>query len=228
MARKKMYLVLDTETQGNLGNQIAYDIGFAIIDREGRVYHSAHYLVKETFSNLPAMATAYYSEKFPEYIDRVYQQRIKPKKFTKIVRKINELVETYNISTIAAYNLPFDIAAMKNTAKLITGNEEWLEEDLETLDIWSAACETLCLKKYVKKMLKMGKVTEKGNIKTSAETVFQYLTGDWEFVEEHMGLDDVLIECQILAAIFRQHKKFTGKVSQPWRLTKKVKDSILK
>ena len=65
MARKKMYLVLDTETQGNLGNQIAYDIGFAIIDREGRVYHSAHYLVKETFSNLPAMATAYYSEKFP-------------------------------------------------------------------------------------------------------------------------------------------------------------------
>jgi hypothetical protein len=41
--------------------------------------------------------------------------------------------------------------------------------------------------------------TESGNYSTTAEAVFRYVSGDYEFVEEHTALADSRIECDILA-----------------------------
>ena len=38
MAKKKFYMVLDTETANGLDDPLVYDIGFAIIDKKGQVY----------------------------------------------------------------------------------------------------------------------------------------------------------------------------------------------
>jgi hypothetical protein len=40
-----------------------------------------------------------------------------------------------------------------------------------------------------------------------AEIIYRYITGDNEFIESHTGLEDVLIEKEILAYCFRKHKK---------------------
>ena len=57
------------------------------------------------------------------------------------------------------------------------------------------------------------------NIKTSAETVFAYMTKNEKYEECHTGLQDVLIETQIMAKCFAQHKKMNKKINRLcWRI----------
>ena len=41
----------------------------------------------------------------------------------------------------------------------------------------------------------------------TTEVLYRYITGDLQFEESHTGLEDVMIEKDILAYCFRQHKK---------------------
>ena len=45
-----------------------------------------------------------------------------------------------------------------------------------------------------------------------AEIIFRYITGNYDFEESHTGLEDVLIEKEILAYCFRKHKKMNKKL----------------
>ena len=60
-------------------------------------------------------------------------------------------------------------------------------------------------------------MTEKGNIQTKAEVVYRYLTGNVEFVEEHTGLADVMVEKEILVSAYKTRKKIHGEVVVPWK-----------
>jgi hypothetical protein len=40
-----------------------------------------------------------------------------------------------------------------------------------------------------------------------AEVLYKYITGDLDFTESHTGLEDVLIEKEILAYCFSKHQK---------------------
>ena len=113
---------------------------------------------------------------------------------------------------IAAYNLAFDLRAMENTCELLFDNRNWLKYDLEKLCIMCAACDILYNKPYCKLARERGWVTDKGNIKTSAECGYKYISGDYDFEEAHRGLDDCRIEGQILTAIYDKHKKFDGSI----------------
>jgi hypothetical protein len=62
-------------------------------------------------------------------------------------------------------------------------------------------------------------ISPSGNIKTSAETVYAYITQNAEFNESHTGLQDVLIEVQIMAHCFRQHKSMDKSINRfCWRI----------
>ena len=83
------------------------------------------------------------------------------------------------------------------------------------------ACTTLLQQKTFKKMAKAkGWKTESGlNISTKAETVYRYITGEDDFIEQHKGIDDVLIEYEILLRCIRQHKKMKKNINSAcWRL----------
>ena len=43
--------------------------------------------------------------------------------------------------------------------------------------------------------------------RTTAEILYRYLSGNNDFVEEHTGLEDVLIEIEIFVQATRQKKK---------------------
>ena len=45
-----------------------------------------------------------------------------------------------------------------------------------------------------------------------AEVIYRYITGDNDFIESHTGLEDVLIEKEILAYCFSKHKKMRKKL----------------
>jgi len=211
--RKKKILIIDTETAGSLIYPIAYDIGGAVVDRDGKIYHEFHFVIDEIFTDLETMATAYYSRKFKKYIKSIYEQNIKPVPFLEVLRKLDALIEFWDIKTVAAYNLAFDKRAMKNTCELITSNTNWLGiHELEELCIMCAACDILYTATYVKLARERGWVTEKGNIRTNAECGYRFVSGNYDFIEEHMGLPDVKIEAEILTAIFRKRQKFNGAI----------------
>ena len=138
-------------------------------------------------------------------------------------RSIKSVVlKRVGIDTVAAYNCGFDRNALNNTLRTVTFDKyKWFfPYKTNFICIWHMACQVLCTQKtYLKRAARMGLESAKGNVITNAETVYQYLSGENGFVEEHMGLDDVLIEVQIMARCFRQHKKMKQNINKLcWRI----------
>lgn len=206
----KKIMVFDTETAGDIPHQLAYDVGGVITDRHGHIYHEFHFVVDEIFADLELMSTAYYSKKFQTYIHSIYEQDIEPMPFADVLRKLTAMIDLYDVKAISAYNFQFDDRAMANTCELLFGNRNWLNRDIEKMCIMCAACDVLYGKAYCKLARERGWVTDKGNIKTTAECGYRYVSGEYDFEEEHKGLEDSRVETAILTAVYSKHKKFDG------------------
>jgi hypothetical protein len=57
-----------------------------------------------------------------------------------------------------------------------------------------------------------GYICRNGQLKMTAEILYRFIKKDETFEEEHTGLADVLIEKDILAYCYRQHKKMRKKL----------------
>ena len=58
-----------------------------------------------------------------------------------------------------------------------------------------------------------------GQKSKAAEHLYKYISQNDEFKEAHTGLEDVLIESEILLACLRSHKKMNRNiVPMPWRI----------
>lgn len=218
MRTTEKILVFDTETAGDLKRPIVYDVGGVITDRNGEIYDEFHFVVEETFADLELMHSAYYSSKFKSYIKGIYKNEIELAPFAQILDRITTIIDYWKVKTVAAYNLAFDLRAMENTCNLFFENKNWLNRDVTFMCIMCAACDVLYGQKYIKQARANNWVTTNGNISTTAEYGYRFISGDNEFEEAHRGLDDCHIEAQILAAIYRKHKPFNGNIrSMPMR-----------
>lgn len=76
------------------------------------------------------------------------------------------------------------------------------------VDLWALACLKLInIDKYRDYCLRNGLLTASAQFfKTSAETAYQYLLHNYEFVEDHTALSDARIEAQILAKALKRGK----------------------
>lgn len=259
MAKKKWYLVLDTETatlpfadditeNGKEKQRIAiakplvYDLGYVIVDRNGNTKVSRNFLIQETFFVPNVFNTAYYKSKRPMYMGKLKNGEIEVATWEQaITTLINDLE---NVDIICAYNATFDFKkAIPFTERYIKAlysdyynqweqeqymkclaiakgndkskNEKFLEPIFELrnreyplIDLWGLACERLINTKSYKDFCFEHKLfTDSGTyFKTSAETVFQYVTGNADFVEEHTALADAQIESEILVKCLRKGK----------------------
>lgn len=107
-----------------------------------------------------------------------------------------------------------------------TKNEKYLEpifelrnEEFPIVDLWGLACQRLINnKRYKDYCLKNGLLTQSGlYFKSSAETSFQYLAREYNFIESHTALDDALIETKILAKALQKGKIFPMISAFPFR-----------
>lgn len=119
--RRKYYMVLDCETatlpyasefNGSARQAIAiakpliYDLGWQIIDRQGRVYSRKHFLISEIFSVPSVFNTAYYASKRPLYLEMLNKGEIT---LTDWRSASAELVEDMShCEAVGAYNSMFD------------------------------------------------------------------------------------------------------------------------
>ena len=76
--RKKYIAVVDTETANGLDEPLVYDLGWAIVDKQGNVYCQRSYVISDIFCyERDLMQTAYYAEKIPNYLADIEQGKRK-------------------------------------------------------------------------------------------------------------------------------------------------------
>ena len=190
-------IVLDTETT-SLDKPFCYDCSWVIMDNTtGEIVDLKANVVEQVWHNLPLFESAYYKEKRSKYVEMMRKHEAKMNKWGYIMRELKQDIIKYNVTEIYAYNSDFD-------DKVITFNCNWFKcnnplDNIAIYDIWGYASQYItCLDSYRNFCETYERFTDSGNYKGNAEVVFQYLTNNSEFIEEHMGLFDSEIEAQIL------------------------------
>jgi predicted RNA-binding protein with PIN domain len=220
--RKKYYLMIDTETcngivteDGNLdlSQSLVYDIGCAIVDKQGIIYDELSFVIYETFCGMKdVMQSAYYAEKIPCYWDDIKSGKRQLVLLYTARKRIIDLMKKYNATISVAHNAGFDARALNNTIRYITKSRnryffpygtEWYDTLKMANDIYGKQAS---YRKYCERNEYMTK-HRKPRVRLTAEILHRYLTGDEDFEESHTGLEDVHIESQIFAQCMRQHKK---------------------
>lgn len=216
-------LVLDIE---GMSGKRPYDVGFLVADRKGNIYETFSCAVLPCVWENLSVTFVTSQEKAKEMTHKNIEEILSsPDKYQwltieQTLAKLENTLQKYNIDEIWAYNCTFDKGGIANLVGADFDKYPKLSK-VHWCDIWSAIVMTRCLtRKFVKYCRKFGFVTEKGNIKTSAEVVFAYLTKDNSFEEEHTGLSDCRIEYLILLTAYKSHKKIIKNISQPWKLVK--------
>jgi hypothetical protein len=125
--------------------------------------------------------------------------------------------------------MAFDKKALTNLIRYVSKSfcRWWFPFGTEFFCICNMACDALLERKsYIDFAVKNGLLSEKNNILTSAECVYKYMKKNMDFIESHTGLEDVLIEVEIMAYCYRQHKKMQRTINPScWmRVQKKRKE----
>lgn len=207
--RKNYFLVLDTETANGLDDPLVYDLGFVVADRKGNIYERHSYIIYDIFvACRDLMESAYYAEKIPNYEIALKAKQHKLVTFSTAKKIVADVMAKYGITEVWAFNARFDRGSLDTTQRWLTKSKYryFFPYGTEICCIWAVACQTICQQKAYFKFIQKNELVNKGRVKTSAEVVYQYLNQKPDYEEEHTGLEDVLIELEILVKCFRQHK----------------------
>ena len=231
MAKKKYYLVLDTETANSVEEPLPYDIGWAICDRKGNIYEKKSYVCIEVFLDMKdLMVSAYYAEKIPNYWDDIKAGKRILTGMWNIRREMIKDIKKYKVSAVCAYNMGFDKRALNNLIRYVSKSwmRWWFPFGTEYNCIWNMACNAILNRTtYIKFAVKNGLISDANNIFTSAECAYRYITDSIDFVESHTGLEDVEIEVEIMAECFRQHKALKKEINSAcWRVVQKKRKEV--
>ena len=200
-----LFLVVDTETCNSIDDPFAYDVGFAVVKATGEVFEAHSYVVADIFLDNELMASAYFAEKIPQYWEDIKNGKRILRRFKTIKAILRDVVQQYGIRYIVAHNASFDYRSLNYTQRLLTSSKyryffPWGVEIWDTLKMARKALgadenyRNFCIENgytYGKE--------ENPQLRYTAEIIYRFLTGDVSFVEEHTGLEDVLIEKEILS-----------------------------
>lgn len=212
-------LVIDTETcpidkdkevvDGS--NMWSYDIGWVVTDKRGKVYEERSFINADIFLNeKELMQSAYYSDKIPMYWEDIKSGKRILTSFYNIRKIMFADIELYNIKEVYAYNMRFDYSTLNVTQRWITKSKYryYFNKDLEICDILKMARDVIGKMPSYRKFCEENEfLTKNGRLSFKAETVYRFIKKDVDFIESHTGLEDVLIEKEIMAYCYRQHKK---------------------
>ena len=224
-------LVIDTETTNGLEQPLPYDVGYAIVDTStGEILVKRSFVVAEIFFDKALMKEAFFAEKIPQYWRDIKAKKRVIKPICKIRRFIKADMEEFNVKKVGAYNMGFDNRATRNDIRFISGSMvRWFfPYGTEFFCIWNMACTSiLSTEEYVNFAIKNNFISESGNIQTGAEIVYKYITQNVDFVENHTGLEDVLIEIDIMMAVLKSKMDYHDRIySACWRAVQRTRKQM--
>lgn len=217
-------LVLDTETcpvdktieEVLPSNMWTYDIGWAIVDKRGKVYRTRSYLVAEIFlDEKELMKSAYYANKIPQYWEDIKNGKRELKTWYNIKKTLLEDIAEYGVTEVFAHNMRFDYGTTNATQRWVTKSKYryFFPKEIEICDTLKMARDVIVPMPSYKKFCEMHNLyTKNGRLSASAEILYKFIINDPDYIEEHTALEDVLIEKEILAYCYKQHKKMRKKL----------------
>ena len=217
-------LVIDTETcplDRTLetvlpNNMFVYDVGWAVVDKRGKVYDTKSFVNADIFlDEKELMKSAYYADKLPKYWKEIKSGERVLTSFYNIRKALLETISEYGITEIYAHNMRFDYGTLQNTQRWLTKSKYryFFPKDVIICDTLKMARDVILkMPTYKKFCEENGLLTINGKLSASAENLYKFITKDTTFAESHTGLEDVLIEKEILAYCFKQHKKMRRKL----------------
>ena len=219
--RRSYYIVLDTETCNgiivddklDLSQSIVYDLGWQVIDKKGNVYEAHSFAIADVMCEMKdVMKSAYYADKIPSYWDDIKNGTRTLTTFSHARHILIEDMEKYNVKAVIAHNASFDLRALNNTQRYLSKSKYryFFPYGTEIWDSLKMANDTICKQKnYIDFCKREGFMTKHKTprVRATAEILYRYISGDYNFIEEHQGLADVTIESKIFIHCLRQHKK---------------------
>lgn len=192
-----MKLVLDTETI-SLEKPFVYDLGYVIANDNGDIVARKSYVISQVWNNKELFATAYYANKKPLYYARLKSGYSKKVGWGHAMRYLANDIKKYGIPEIYAYNSKFDSRALNFMCawyKVVNGLG-----GIEIQDIMNFIKPITKSQDFVNFCETNGYMTahKTPQPQKKAETLYRYLTNNVDYEEEHTGLEDSLIELQIL------------------------------
>ena len=214
--RISYYMVLDTETANSLDDPMMYDLGGAIVDKLGRVYETFSFVIYDVFcADRQLFDTAYYAEKRPMYEAQIRDGARRIVGIYTARQHVRALCEKWNVKAIIAHNARFDYKAVNLTLRYLTKSKTryFLPYGVPIWDTLKMAQDTICKQPtYIRWCKRNGYLQKNGKPRATAEILYRYITLNNDFIEDHTGLEDVLIEKEIFTRCMRQHKKMRKSV----------------
>jgi hypothetical protein len=243
VGKEKHFMVTDTETTGIGSNMAVFDLGYVISTRK-RIVLERQFLVKEIITSPQLMLSALFNKEwramfggklFATYIPAIAAQEMELHGWRDIVETMREDMRTYSVDVFAAYNLDFDKRAISKTQHKICDGGRVLEYKPDLLCLWDFACSTVCNSKLYHDIAYQqgadaGWITPANNVRTTAEKVYAFLSGDLNFIESHTALHDAQIETEILHRLLARKKTIpynNPNLSHPWRRAQQLKGRLL-
>lgn len=196
------FIVLDTETTNSIDDPFCYDVGWAVIDKDGNVFESASYVVADVFLDKELMESAYFKDKVPQYWADIKLGLRELKTYFNIKKVLADCVKRNNVKIVIAHNTRFDYRSLTLTQRYLTSSKYrfFLPRGVE---IW----DTLKMSRAIlKNSDEYGEFCYNNNYLTkrmckryTAEIIYRFLTGNNDFEESHTGLEDVMIEKDIFS-----------------------------
>lgn len=197
-------------------NMLAYDIGWVVTDKHGNVYEKRSYVIADIFlDEKELMKSAYYANKIPQYWEDIKAGTRKLATFYNIRQQFIADCENYNIQQIFAHNMRFDYGALNNTQRWLTKSKYryFFPYGIEVCDTLKLARQLIAtMPTYQRFCEQNGYLTSRGQVRLTAEILYRFISGVDDFEEEHKGLDDCMIEKEILAYCYRKHKSMNPRL----------------
>lgn len=200
-------IVFDTETTNTIDDPIFFDIGWAVVDFDGNVYETASFVNADVFLDDELMACAYYAEKIPQYWQEIKMGQRKLAKLTTIRKALTETCKRHGINVLCAHNARFDYRSTNTTQRFQTGSKYryFLPYGVELWDTLKMAREAFKNDEaYDTFCWENDYLTKRGCKRYTAEILYRFISGNNEFEEAHTGLEDVMIEKEILVECLRR------------------------
>lgn len=209
LKKSNTYLLVDVETCND--QRIIMELSFLVINKLFGKKQEKCFIIKEVWENEEYRNGKYAIEKLAHWQEMIDNGKAQVISIYKLYDLINKTIIDKGINIFSAYNVAFDFNAIHKTYHRygIDKRKDYKESNkllgLQKLCLWNYARKIYCTKNYVKWALENGKLTPKSKIKSSAESLYQYLVENEEFVETHFGIEDLQIEYTIFVASIIQN-----------------------
>lgn len=217
-------IVIDTETcpvdksitEVKASNMWTYDCGWAVVDKRGKVYKQRSFVNADIFlDEKELMNSAYYANKIPQYWEDIKAGRRVLTTFHNIRKALLEDIAEFRVTEIYAHNMRFDYGTLTTTQRWLTKSKYryFFPKEIEICDTLKMARDVIAkMPTYKRFCEENGYIGKNHQVSLKAEVLYRFISKDFDFVESHTGLEDVMIEKEILAYCYRQHKPMRKKL----------------